>query len=116
MTTTLSSQTCVPCKGSDPPLSPEEIEEMRTLIANWQIVDKDSIPKLSRSYKFSNFKRALAFTQKVGEAAEQAGHHPMLITEWGRVSVFWWTHTINGLHQNDFIMAAKTDVAYETEA
>ena len=114
--TTLSSQICVPCKGSDPPLSPEETEAMLALIASWRIVDKGSTPKLTRFYKFPNFKRALAFTQKVGEVAEQAGHHPMLITEWGKVSVFWWTHVISGLHQNDFIMAAKTDLAYEQAA
>ncbi|MBE9061827.1 4a-hydroxytetrahydrobiopterin dehydratase [cf. Phormidesmis sp. LEGE 11477] len=113
--TALSSQTCVPCRGSEPPLSPEEMEKMRILVDNWRIVDRGGTPKLTRSYKFSNFKAALAFTQKVGEAAEQAGHHPKLITEWGKVSVFWWTHVINGLHQNDFIMAAKTDLAYEQE-
>ena len=86
---------------------------MRASVSNWHIVDQDSTPKLTRFYKFSNFKEALVFTQKIGEIAEQAGHHPMLITEWGKVGVFWWTHVISGLHQNDFIMAAKTDLAYE---
>ena len=114
--TELIDQTCIPCRGGDSPLSPEEMEQMRALVPNWHIVDQDNTPKLSRFYEFSDFKGALAFTQQIGEVAEQAGHHPMLITEWGKVSVFWWTHVINGLHQNDFIMAAKTDLAYAHEA
>ncbi len=110
--TALTDQTCIPCKGSNPPLSLDEIEKMRTLVPNWRVVDKNNTPKLTRSYDFPDFKGALAFTQQIGEAAEQAGHHPVLTTEWGKVSVFWWTHAISGLHQNDFIMAAKTDLAY----
>lgn len=85
---------------------------MRTLVPAWHLTSDNDIPQLTRSYKFRNFKEALAFTQKVGEIAEQAGHHPLLITEWGKVSVFWWTHVIGGLHQNDFVMAAKTEIAY----
>ena len=69
---------------------------------------------LQRSYKFADFKSALAFTNRVGEEAEKAGHHPALLTEWGKVTVTWWTHAINGLHRNDFVMAAKTDEAFRT--
>ena len=61
---------------------------------------------------FSNFQNALAFTQLVGEAAEKEGHHPSLLTEWGKVTATWWTHAIKGLHRNDFIMAAKSDHIY----
>lgn len=88
---------------------------MRGLVPNWHIVNTSNIPQLTRYYEFSDFKAALAFTQQIGEIAEQAGHHPVLITEWGKVTVFWWTHIIQGLHQNDFIMAAKTDLAYVKE-
>lgn len=114
--TALIDQTCIPCKGSDSPLSPAETEKMRALVPNWHIVNTSSTPQLTRYYDFGDFKGALAFTQQIGEIAEQAGHHPVLITEWGKVTVFWWTHVIHGLHQNDFIMAAKTDLAYAREA
>ena len=64
---------------------------------------------LERSFKFKNFSQALEFANKVGAAAEEEDHHPLIVTEWGRVTLQWWTHTIGGLHKNDFIMAAKTD-------
>jgi len=73
----------------------------------------ENVPRLRRIFKFKNFVEALNFTNKVGEIAETEGHHPMLITEWGRVTVVWWTHAIRGLHKNDFIMAAKTNDLYE---
>ena len=72
-------------------------------------MDVDGEPHLERTYKFPDFKTALAFTLAVGNAAEEEGHHPALLTEWGKVKVAWWTHAIHGLHQNDFVMAAKTD-------
>jgi 4a-hydroxytetrahydrobiopterin dehydratase len=65
--------------------------------------------QLERVYKFKNFKQAIAFTNKVGDMAEDEGHHPGLLTEWGKVTVTWWSHSIKGLHKNDFICAAKTD-------
>jgi 4a-hydroxytetrahydrobiopterin dehydratase len=68
-----------------------------------------------RAFKFKNFTEALAFTDQVGEIAEEEGHHPALFTEWGKVTVRWWTHKIGGLHENDFIMAAKTDRLYDSE-
>jgi 4a-hydroxytetrahydrobiopterin dehydratase len=72
-------------------------------------VEKDGIKRLERSFLFDDFAQALAFTNKVGQIAEEEGHHPDILTEWGRVTVSWWTHKIGGLHKNDFIMAAKTD-------
>lgn len=73
-------------------------------------MDADGISHLERTFRFKNFAQALAFTNRVGELAESEGHHPQLLTEWGKVKVSWWTHIIRGLHQNDFIMAAKTDL------
>ena len=76
---------------------------------DWQFVERDGIRRLQRVFVFSNFAEALAFTNRVGAIAEAEGHHPALLTEWGRVTVTWWTHKIGGLHRNDFIMAAKPD-------
>lgn len=109
--TDLSAQKCVPCNGGVPPATDAEIATFRTQVPDWLLVEKDGIKRLRRAYKFKDFQAAMAFTQAVGDAAEAAGHHPVLTTEWGKVTVEWWTHDIGGLHQNDFIMAAKTDAA-----
>jgi 4a-hydroxytetrahydrobiopterin dehydratase len=86
-----------------------EREKMLREIPEWKVVDEDSEPKLERVFKFKNFVEALDFTNAVGRIAEEQNHHPALLTEWGRVTVRWWTHKIHNLHQNDFIMAARTD-------
>ena len=78
-------------------------------IPDWHLISEEGIPKLTRSFRFSNFREALDFSAKVGEIAEEDGHHPRIVTEWGRVGVTWWTHKIRNVHRNDFIMAAKTD-------
>ena len=93
-------------------MSPEEIQALKREIAEWTVVEREGIPRLERVFSFANFAGALAFTNVVGALAEAAGHHPALTTEWGRVTVAWWTHAIAGLHRNDFVMAAKTDERY----
>jgi 4a-hydroxytetrahydrobiopterin dehydratase len=103
---------CIPCRGGEPTVTPAEIAEISPQVPDWQIVDRDDIKRLERSFKFKTFAQALAFTNKVGALAEEEGHHPALLTEWGKVTVTWWTHKIRGLHRNDFIMAAKTDQLY----
>lgn len=108
----LQEQKCVPCTGSLPPATAEEIDNYKTQIPDWDLVTENSELRLQRVYQFPDFQKAIAFTNSVGEIAEAQGHHPTLLTEWGKVTVTWWTHAINGLHQNDFIMAAKTDKAY----
>jgi 4a-hydroxytetrahydrobiopterin dehydratase len=100
---------CVPCRGGEPTLSDTEIATLQPAVPQWSIVDKDGVKRLERVFKFRDFAGALAFTVKLGELAESEGHHPAILTEWGRVTVSWWTHAIRGLHKNDFIMAAKTD-------
>jgi len=87
----------------------EEIAELKPQIPEWDIVERDGIPRLERTYRFKNFAEALEFTNRVGALAEEEGHHPAILTEWGKVTVSWWTHKIKGLHRNDFIAAAKTD-------
>jgi 4a-hydroxytetrahydrobiopterin dehydratase len=105
----LSQQKCVACRKGEPTVTEAEIAELQPQIPEWQIVEREGIKRLERVFKFENFVQALAFTNKVGEIAEAEGHHPALLTEWGKVTVTWWTHKIKGLHRNDFIMAAKTD-------
>ena len=109
----LIEQKCVACRVGAPSVTAEEIKEFQPMVAEWQIVTEVNIPKLDRLFKFKDFKDAIAFTDAVGAAAEQEGHHPRLTTEWGKVAVTWWTHKIKNLHKNDFIMAAKTDAIYK---
>ncbi len=100
---------CVPCRGGEPAFTDAEIAELRPKVPEWSVVERDGIKRLERMFRFKNFAEALAFTIKLGGLAESEGHHPAILTEWGRVTVTWWTHKIRGLHRNDFIMAAKTD-------
>ena len=109
----LDEMKCVPCRGGVPPLSRDEIDGLKPQVPEWEVIEIEDIPRLRRAYDFKNFAQALAFTNQVGELAEEEDHHPSLLTEWGKVTVTWWTHKINGLHQNDFIMAAKSDALYE---
>lgn len=108
--TELSELKCIPCRGDSPRVTPDEQRFFLDQIPDWSIVEVEGIPRLERTFRFKNFAQALVFTNQVGELAESEGHHPQLLTEWGRVKVSWWTHVIHGLHQNDFIMAAKTDI------
>lgn len=105
----LTGQKCTACHQDAPRVTKEEITKLKPHIPDWNIVEVDGESHLERTYSFVDFKTALAFTNCVGDAAEEEGHHPALLTEWGKVKVSWWTHAISGLHKNDFIMAAKTD-------
>jgi 4a-hydroxytetrahydrobiopterin dehydratase len=103
---------CVACRADAPKVSDDELAELKPQIPDWEIVDEDGVPRLRRTFTFENFASALRFTDRVGAIAEAEGHHPALLTEWGRVTVSWWTHKIKGLHRNDLVMAAKTDSLY----
>ena len=105
----LSEMKCTACRGDEPALTDAEVAQLRPRVPEWEVVQRDGIERLERVFEFDDFAQALAFTNRVGEQAEKEGHHPALLTEWGRVTVGWWTHKIGGLHQNDFIMAARTD-------
>lgn len=107
--TNLAAGKCVACRGGEPALTNLEISELHPQVVDWQIVERNGIPLLQRVFKLKNFAEAIAFTNKIGVIAEEEDHHPLIITEWGRVTVQWWTHVVKGLHKNDFIMAAKTD-------
>ena len=107
--TELKDRTCEACRAGAPRVTPEEIREFKPQIPDWDIIEVDGIQRLVRTYKFPNFREALVFTGKVGENAEAQGHHPTIVTEWGKVTVTWWSRKIKGLHESDFIMAARTD-------
>jgi len=111
-TDALAGMKCEVCRVGAPTVTPDEIAEYHPQVPEWQLVEQGGIRRLQRTFKFPDFAQALAFTNRVGQLAEQEGHHPSILTEWGRVTVTWWTHKIKGLHRNDFIMAAKTDQLY----
>jgi len=105
----LSQLKCVACRGGDPALTESEIAELMPHIPQWQLVTQDNILRLQRVFKLKNYVEALEFTNKIAVLVEEEDHHPLIILEWGRVTIQWWTHVVKGLHKNDFIMAAKTD-------
>jgi len=107
--TELAKLKCTACRGGEPTVTEAEIAELHPQVPEWQVKEVDGIRRLERVFKLKNFIEAVAFTGKVAMIAEKEDHHPLIVTEWGRVTVQWWTHKIGGLHKNDFIMAAKTD-------
>ena len=105
----LKDQKCEACRSESPLVTREEIDELMPQIPDWQIIEEEGIKRLVRTFIFSNFAEALSFTTNVGEQADEERHHPAILTEWGKVTVTWWSRKIKGLHKSDFIMAAKTD-------
>lgn len=106
----LTTMKCEACHADAPKVSDEELAVLVKDIPDWVPVVRDGIMQLEREYKFKNFKLAMAFSNKVFDLAEDEFHHPTITTEWGKVTVTWWSHSIKGLHKNDFICAAKTDL------
>jgi len=104
----LAEKMCVPCRGGVPPLTADQIKPLASEVANWDVVNNHHI---EREFKFSNFKTALDFVDKVGAIAEEQGHHPDIYLAWGKARVTIWTHKIDGLTESDFILAAKIDKA-----
>jgi|SRR5579862_1575682 len=102
----LADKTCVPCRGGIPPLNGKEIQRLHRSVPDWAV---DGEHHLHREFKFSDFKQALEFVNKVGALAEEQGHHPDILLAWGKVGITLWTHKIDGLTESDFIVAAKID-------
>lgn len=111
----LTEMRCEACRAGAPKVTDQELRELIGEIPDWVVEVRDGIMQLERVFSFPNFASALGFTNRVGDLAEEQGHHPALLTEWGRVTVTWWSHKIRGLHRNDFIMSAKTDALYASE-
>lgn len=101
---------CEACRLGSPPVSEEEANSLLMKIPAWRKQFHQGVEKLVREFHFIEFKDAFDFTYKIASLAEREQHHPEILTEWGKVTIHWWTHKINGLHMNDFIMAAKTDM------
>lgn len=103
----LSNKKCIPCQGGIPPLTEDEIKKYLPQIKDdWQVIDSK---KLHKQFTFNNFKEAIDFTNKVAEISEEEGHHPNILINYNNVEIDIWTHKIDGLHENDFILASKID-------
>lgn len=111
--TDLHLQQCEACHAQAPKVSDAELAELLRAIPDWQAISDNQILKLQRAYSFKQYNDAMAFANRVAELADQIGHHPDLLVQWGKTTVTWWTHKIGGLHKTDFIMAAKSDKLYE---
>ncbi|MCK4912279.1 MAG: 4a-hydroxytetrahydrobiopterin dehydratase [Candidatus Omnitrophica bacterium] len=105
----LKNLKCEVCKAGAPVVTKEKVNALKLSIPEWEIIEEDNINKLTRRFKFKDFKEALTFVNDIGNIAEKEGHHPVMVVEYNHVIVSWWSHKIKGLHRNDFIMAAKTD-------
>jgi len=102
----LASRECVPCRGGVPPLQGDEIKKLAEQLKDWEVVEEHHLRKI---FEFKDFREALAFVNRVGQLAEEQGHHPDISFGWGRAEITIWTHKIDGLTESDFILAAKID-------
>jgi 4a-hydroxytetrahydrobiopterin dehydratase len=105
----LAHMTCVACRADSPSATADDVAEWMPQLPEWTLIEREGVRQLERRYRFKNFVEALAFANRVGEIAETEGHHPDILVQWGKVTVWWFTHKIKNLHRNDFIMAARTD-------
>jgi 4a-hydroxytetrahydrobiopterin dehydratase len=103
---TLADKTCVPCRGGVPPLKGDALKVFGNQLPEWEVVNEHH---LHRTFPFPNFQKALDFANRVGQIAEEQGHHPDILVSWGRAEVTTYTHKIDGLTESDFILAAKID-------
>ncbi len=105
----LSNETCEACRFDAPLVRDDERVELGHQVPDWETVRVDEVERLRRIFQLKDYQQAVAFTNHIAEVAEREDHHPLIVLEWGKVTVEWWTHKIKGLHRNDFISAAKTD-------
>ena len=103
---------CSPIGATTPRLNEHDVNQLKSKLPGWVTYEKGAGLRLEKAYEFEDFRKALAFTNQVAQVANEEDHHPALLTEWGKVTVTWWSHKIRGLTQNDFIMAAKTEQIY----
>ncbi len=108
----LAKQHCIAITKDTPRLNETEVKALLNELSGWQVLEKDGELRLEKAFKLKDFNEAISFTNQIARAANEEDHHPALQTEWGKVTVSWWTHRIHGLHKNDFIMAAKSEELY----
>ncbi|WP_417579862.1 4a-hydroxytetrahydrobiopterin dehydratase [Nitrincola sp.] len=111
----MKDQQCNFCRSDAPKLSAEQAQAEMRVIPDWVLVKDADALKLKREFSFVDFASALAFTNRMGAFAESIGHHPDLLTSWGKVEVVWYTHKIGGLQQGDFLSAIETELLYQRE-
>jgi 4a-hydroxytetrahydrobiopterin dehydratase len=109
----LAKQPILSYSKYDSDLTDEQIEEYLKVLPNWKIVYQDGNPRLRQSFAFEDFMGAMEFANQVAEIAEEAHHHPDILVSWGKAVVSWWTFVYKRLHENDFIMAARTELLFQ---
>ena len=110
----LADKSCVPCRGGIPPLAEAEARKLAERTPEWTLAEKGT--RLQRRFEFRDFVAAMQFVNRVADVAEREGHHPDIAIHWNKVDLVLWTHKIGGLHENDFILAAKIDRLLEESA
>ncbi len=105
----LAEEFCEACHKDSPQVPVEDEQSLLEAIPDWELIEVKGVKRLKRVIKVKGWRPAVDLTNAIAALADESGHHPMIITAWGRVTVQWWTHAIRGLHRNDFVMAAKVD-------
>ncbi len=108
----LAKERCEACRPNSPMVTDAELPALLAQVPEWEMIERDGIKRLRRSYRFDAWMAGIKFASQVGEIAEQEDHHPSMAISWGKVTVTWWTHAIGGLHRNDFIMAKRSDLVF----
>ena len=116
MSKELADRRCEACGPESPQVEDSERRDLMATLPNWSVDPVGGMDQLAAEYRFADFAAALDFVEQIGELAEAENHHPRLVLEWGRVEVRWWTHSIGGLHMNDFVMAARSDRVFAAGA
>ena len=109
----LADKTILTLRKGDSPLDEKKKKEYLVFLPEWEVVDREGIPRLEKSFKFPDYQNGVDFTNQVGALAEEVDHHPAILLTWGMVVVSWWTHIFEDLSENDFILAARTDLLYQ---
>ncbi len=105
----LASERCEACNPNSPTVPVEDEPALLAEIPDWKLVEVKGVKRLKRVIRVDGWRSAIDLTNRIADLADEADHHPAILTEWGKVTVQWWTHAIKGLHRNDFVMAAKVD-------
>lgn len=112
----LANETCVACRPGAEIVAPDVEADLLVRLPGWDVVETNGVRKLRRVYAFQEWMAGIRFAERVGHLADATDHHPTILITWGKVTVTWWTHVIGGLHRNDFIMADRTNLAYEDKS